>query len=217
MQKHAAREQEGSAAVKGLGPVPSSPYRFRNWPHEPGDGHARDAPMTTAEAARYCGFKTTAAIRKAPRNGGARVRDRLAAVNDAAATSEWTVRGRALGQERGAGTTIANTRRRGSGSDEERDAVPDHAATGRDGRVALARRSPTAGLMQESDLLFPSETGGFRSTTVLDKPFKDVCRHLSLGKKGNTEGDAPNVPRPRPSGVGRWSRSAQHLRPRPPD
>ena len=39
------------------------------------------------------------------------------------------------------------------------------------------------GAMQESDLLFPSETGGFRSPTVLDKPFKDVCRHLSLGKK----------------------------------
>jgi hypothetical protein len=37
--------------------------------------------------------------------------------------------------------------------------------------------------MQESDLLFPSETGGFRSPTVLDKPFKDICRHLSLGKR----------------------------------
>ena len=32
-------------------------------------GHARDAPMTTAEAARYCGFKTTAAIRKALLDG----------------------------------------------------------------------------------------------------------------------------------------------------
>ena len=37
--------------------------------------------------------------------------------------------------------------------------------------------------MRESDLLFPSETGGFRSPTVLDKPFKDICQHLSLGKK----------------------------------
>jgi len=36
---------------------------------------------------------------------------------------------------------------------------------------------------QESDLLVPSETGGFRSPTVLDKPFKDVCQHLSLSKK----------------------------------
>ena len=32
-------------------------------------GHARDPPMTTAEAARYCGFKTTAAIRKALLDG----------------------------------------------------------------------------------------------------------------------------------------------------
>jgi hypothetical protein len=40
-----------------------------------------------------------------------------------------------------------------------------------------------AGAMQESDLLFPSDSGGFRSPTVLDKPFKDVCKHLSLGKK----------------------------------
>jgi integrase len=39
------------------------------------------------------------------------------------------------------------------------------------------------GPMQESDLLFPSDLGGFRSPTVLDKPFKDVCKHLSLGKK----------------------------------
>ena len=31
--------------------------------------HVRDAPMTTAEAARYCGFKTTAAIRKAHLEG----------------------------------------------------------------------------------------------------------------------------------------------------
>jgi len=37
--------------------------------------------------------------------------------------------------------------------------------------------------MWESNLLFPSETGGFRSPIVLDKPFKDVCRHLKLGKK----------------------------------
>ena len=40
-----------------------------------------------------------------------------------------------------------------------------------------------AGPMQESDLLFPSETGGFRSTTALDKPFRDICQHLSLGKR----------------------------------
>jgi site-specific recombinase XerD len=40
-----------------------------------------------------------------------------------------------------------------------------------------------SGRMQGSDLLFPSESGGFRSPTVLDKPFKDICQHLSLGKK----------------------------------
>ena len=39
-----------------------------------------------------------------------------------------------------------------------------------------------AGPMRESELLFPSETGGFRSAMVLDKPFKDVCQHLALGK-----------------------------------
>src|SRR6185436_20050917 len=32
-------------------------------------GHTRDSPMTTAQAARYCGFKTTAAIRKALLDG----------------------------------------------------------------------------------------------------------------------------------------------------
>ena len=32
-------------------------------------GHTRDSPMTTAQAARYCGFKTTAAIRKAHLEG----------------------------------------------------------------------------------------------------------------------------------------------------
>ena len=45
-----------------------------------------------------------------------------------------------------------------------------------------ADRLPS-GRMRESDLLFPSDTGGFRSPTVLDKPFKDICKHLSLGKK----------------------------------
>jgi len=70
-----------------------------------------------------------------------------------------------------------------------------------------------AGRMQESDLLFPSETGGFRSPTVLDKPFKDICQHLSLGKKVTPKGDAPDLPRPRPAGGGRRSRPAQHLRP----
>jgi hypothetical protein len=38
------------------------------------------------------------------------------------------------------------------------------------------------GPMRESDLLFPSDVGGFRSPTALDKPFKDVCKNLSLGR-----------------------------------
>src|ERR1700733_14753513 len=33
------------------------------------NAHPADAPMTTAAAARYCGFKSTAAIRKAFRDG----------------------------------------------------------------------------------------------------------------------------------------------------
>lgn len=45
-----------------------------------------------------------------------------------------------------------------------------------------AERLPS-GPMRDSDLLFPSETGGFRSPTVLDKPFKDVCQHLALEKR----------------------------------
>lgn len=41
--------------------VPSSPANDLD--------HTRDSPMTTAQAARYCGFKTTAAIRKALLDG----------------------------------------------------------------------------------------------------------------------------------------------------
>ncbi len=36
--------------------------------------------------------------------------------------------------------------------------------------------------MQESDLLFPSTTGGFRSPCVLNKPFADVADAVGLGK-----------------------------------
>jgi integrase len=39
------------------------------------------------------------------------------------------------------------------------------------------------GPMQESDLLFPSELGGYRSPSCLDKPFKEVSRLVGLGKK----------------------------------
>ena len=34
----------------------------------------------------------------------------------------------------------------------------------------------------ESDLLFPSETGGFRSRSILDKPFRKVAAAINLGK-----------------------------------
>jgi integrase len=37
--------------------------------------------------------------------------------------------------------------------------------------------------MQESDLLFPSVTGGFRSPSVLNKPFADVAETIGLGKR----------------------------------
>jgi integrase len=36
---------------------------------------------------------------------------------------------------------------------------------------------------QDSDLLFPSITGGFRSPSVLNKPLADVAEELKLGKK----------------------------------
>lgn len=39
------------------------------------------------------------------------------------------------------------------------------------------------GPQQESALLFPAETGGFRSRSVLDKPFRDVARAIGLKKK----------------------------------
>jgi len=37
--------------------------------------------------------------------------------------------------------------------------------------------------MQESDLLFPAKTGGYRTSTALTKPFDDVCRVMGLKKK----------------------------------
>ena len=39
------------------------------------------------------------------------------------------------------------------------------------------------GPQRDSELLFPSETGGFRSESVLQKPFKNVCDKLKLKKK----------------------------------
>ncbi|MDX2019066.1 MAG: hypothetical protein SF187_02405 [Deltaproteobacteria bacterium] len=45
-----------------------------------------------------------------------------------------------------------------------------------------------AGPMRESDLLFPSTTGGFRSPTALGKPFEDLCAHLKLKKRITPKG-----------------------------
>lgn len=39
------------------------------------------------------------------------------------------------------------------------------------------------GPMRESELLFPSETGGFRAASCLDKPFAEVAAVLDLGKR----------------------------------
>ncbi len=36
---------------------------------------------------------------------------------------------------------------------------------------------------QDSDLLFPATTGGFRSPSVLNKPLAEVAEELQLGKK----------------------------------
>lgn len=42
---------------------------------------------------------------------------------------------------------------------------------------------PDEGPMKESDLLFPSEVGGFRAPSVLDKPFRIVAKELRLRKR----------------------------------
>lgn len=40
-----------------------------------------------------------------------------------------------------------------------------------------------AGPMRESDLLFPSETGGYRASSCLADPFREVAKAIALGKK----------------------------------
>ncbi len=42
--------------------------------------------------------------------------------------------------------------------------------------------------MEDSDLLFPSVTGGFRSPSVLNKPFADVAEAIGLGKQFTQRG-----------------------------
>lgn len=73
------------------------------------------------------------------------------------------------------------------------DEVMNKPKTGKRQRVALppelvhvlrwhVDRIP-AGKMLESDLLFPSDLGGFRSRSVLDKPFKAVAKAIALTKR----------------------------------
>lgn len=42
--------------------------------------------------------------------------------------------------------------------------------------------------MRESDLLFPSITGGFRTGSCLKKPFDAACKELKLNKKLTARG-----------------------------
>jgi hypothetical protein len=94
----------------------------------------------------------------------------LAAFDDAAATSEWTVGGRALGRERRARTAIANARR-GSGGDEELDALPDHAAARCDAVLRWHADRLPAGRMQESDLLFGTPDSIVKIANASDRRF----------------------------------------------
>lgn len=41
---------------------------------------------------------------------------------------------------------------------------------------------------QESDLLFPAVRGGYRTASVLNKPFADVVDHIQLGRKFTQRG-----------------------------
>lgn len=47
--------------------------------------------------------------------------------------------------------------------------------------------------MEESDLIFPSITGGFRSPSVLNKPFAEVAEAIGLGKRFTQRGLRPHV------------------------
>jgi hypothetical protein len=72
------------------------------------------------------------------------------------------------------------------------DEVMERTETGRNQRLALPKQLKdtlrwhveflSAGQMRDSELLFPSETGGFRARSCLDKPFRVVGRALGIGK-----------------------------------
>ena len=68
--------------------------------------------------------------------------------------------------------------------------VMESTKTGKDQRIALPdeivellleHTARLEGAMGQSDLLFPARTGGFRSRSCLDKPFRAVCKELKLG------------------------------------
>jgi integrase len=72
------------------------------------------------------------------------------------------------------------------------DEVMERTKTGRNQRIALPRElveilrwhvANLPGPMRESELLFPSETGRFRSRSALDKPFRRVALAVGLDKR----------------------------------
>lgn len=70
------------------------------------------------------------------------------------------------------------------------DEVMESTKTGKDQRIALPEEvleilrqhvEQLQGAAAESDLLFPSTRGRYRSRSSLDKPFAQVCRELAIG------------------------------------
>jgi integrase len=49
-------------------------------------------------------------------------------------------------------------------------------------RWHVERLEVAAAPMRESELLFPSDTGGFRAASCLDRPFADVTKAIGLKK-----------------------------------
>ena len=91
--------------------------------------------------------------------------------------------GCAVGGGGGARAALAHTARRGDGGDQ---AKTRYRITLPDDLMAVLRwhvdRLPP-GPMRDSELLFPSETGGFRSASALDKPFREVGEAINLRKR----------------------------------
>ncbi len=62
---------------------------------------------------------------------------------------------------------------------DQRIVVPDELMQVLKWHVETQLQYPT---QQESELLFPSELGGFRARSALDKPFRDVAKEIGLTK-----------------------------------